>query len=328
MKKNQIILIGVLSSLLLLFFMLVYKSDKEYEFTGDSVISISLQTGSQLKDPSSLFNLLGVYTAEEGEDPKPYTQTKILMCSDTGEEEISSEATGMPKFRSFFNSKFYVYDDRLEDLKNLNSSDFTNAFALTKSKPDLEADIVVKVVNGEPQLSYIKLKDSISFLLNNGQAREISISFVSDSSVGQGLEGESDKVEKVEKKTDNLGLEDETPEIVSDQPKPEPKPESKPDNSCSKNNVSTSSISFQPGLPNTFSWTEDDGMTYDFTLKCSQGDCPTALSVSKSNVSGGQVRVNASFEESTDKRYVATLTIKCGGKVLKTITKIVSISCS
>ena len=88
MKKNQIILIGVLSSLLLLFFMLVYKSDKEYEFTGDSVISISVQTGSQLKDPSSLINLLDVYTAKEGEDPKPYTQTKILMCSDAEEEGI------------------------------------------------------------------------------------------------------------------------------------------------------------------------------------------------------------------------------------------------
>lgn len=327
MKKNQIILIGVLSSLLLLFFMLVYKSDKEYEFTGDSVISISVQTGSQLKDPNSLINLLGVYTAKEGEDPKPYTQTKILMCSDAGEEEISSEATGMPKFRSFFNSKFYVYDDRVEDLKNLNSEDFTSAFALTKSNPDLGADIVIKVTNGEPELTYIQLKDSISALLNNGQAREISISFVSGSSNDQGLEGEKNVVKKVDKKTDNSGSEDEI-SIITEESKPENKPEPKQDNSCSKNNVSTSSISFQPGLPNTFSWTEDDGMTYDFTLKCSQGDCASALSVSKSNVSGGQVRVNASFDESTDKRYIATLTIKCGGKVLKTITKIVSISCS
>jgi hypothetical protein len=96
----------------------------------------------------------------------------------------------------------------------------------------------------------------------------------------------------------------------------------------SKNDISTSHITFEQGLPNIFSWEEDEGHTYDFYLKCNKGYCENALNIIEKNVLGGKVEIRASFQESTEKLYEATLIIKSGGRTIKTITKIVKLTCS
>jgi hypothetical protein len=96
---------------------------------------------------------------------------------------------------------------------------------------------------------------------------------------------------------------------------------------CKASDVATS-ISFTAGLPNVFTWTEQDGFTYDFSISCTQGDCSTGLSYRRENVSGGSIDVEASYEQATEKKYTATLTIKCNGKVLKSITKVVKLLCA
>ena len=310
MKKNQIILIGVLSSILLLFFMLVYKSDKEYTFSGESKISIYVENEITLPNSDSLRYLINVFSAEASGTPQAFTQTSLEIYTNGTPEEISSHPTGMAKLRNFFSSNFYTFEDRVSDINelHLNLSEYSSKLKSTSSSTPPKADIVVKInKEGVSSLSYQKLKDSITSILN-GQKRDLIVVVNSEESDIVEDEGDNDGDKK---EGDNDGGKKEGDK-----------------GGCKKSNVSTSEITFEPGLPNVFSWVEDEGMTYDFSLKCVQGNCETGLIVNKSNVSGGQVEVRASWEESTEKRYTATLTIKCGGKVLKTITKTVKIVCA
>ena len=319
MKKNQIILIGVLSSILLLFFMLVYKSDKEYTFSGESKISIYVENEITLPNSDSLRYLINVFSAEASGTPQAFTQTSLEIYTNGTPEEISSHPTGMAKLRNFFSSNFYTFEDRVSDINelHLNLSEYSSKLKSTSSSTPPKADIVVKInKEGVSSLSYQKLKDSITSILN-GQKRDLIVVVNSEESDIVEDEGDNDGDKKEgdndggKKEGDNDGGKKEGDK-----------------GGCKKSNVSTSEITFEPGLPNVFSWVEDEGMTYDFSLKCVQGNCETGLIVNKSNVSGGQVEVRASWEESTEKRYTATLTIKCGGKVLKTITKTVKIVCA
>ena len=337
MKKNQIILIGVSASVLLLFFMIVFKSDKDHAFLGTSKISIYVENGGNLSNSESLLQLIDIYS--DASLPVKFTQTELDVYQSGSALNISSNARGMAKFRSFFNENFYTYDDRLKDLEEFKkeSAEYLQTCKSTSEIPK-NADIEVAISNGELSLSYEQIKDSVKILLT-GFKRDIVIVFkttvapggsgggafvkgaggvdkpgyrpvgsgkVSGPGVGQDLggDGEGDEYEEEEEEKIKVA------KVLTSK------------------DVTTSAISFEPGLPNVFSWTEDEGMTYDFTLKCEAGDCSTGLSVSKSNVSGGRVDVQASYAESTEKKYKVTLVIKSGGKILKTITKTVKILCS
>jgi hypothetical protein len=337
MKKNQIILIGVSASVLLLFFMIVFKSDKDHAFLGTSKISIYVENGGNLSNSESLLQLIDIYS--DASLPVKFTQTELDVYQHGSALNISSNARGMAKFRSFFNENFYTYDDRLKDLEEFKkeSAEYLQTFKSTSEIPK-NADIEVDISNGEPSLSYEQIKASVKILLT-GIKRDIVIVFkttvapggsgggafvkgaggvdkpgyspvgsgkVSGPGVSRDLGGDG------EGEGDEYEVEDEV-EVAK---------------VLTSKDVTTSAISFEPGLPNVFSWTEDEGMTYDFTLKCEAGDCSTGLSVSKSNVSGGRVDVQASYAESTEKKYKVTLVIKSGGKILKTITKTVKILCS
>ena len=325
MKKNQIILIGVLSSILFLFFMLVYKSDKEHTFSGESKISIYVGNGINLPNSDSLRYLINVFSAEAIGTPQDFTQTTLDIYTNGTPEEISSRPTGIAKLRNFFSSNYYTFEDRVSDINEMHAgvSEYSNKLKSTSSPAPTNTDIVV-YMNGEGilSLSYSKLKDSITSLLN-GQKRDLIISVVTNGTGGKGATG--DIYEDPEGPKSPKDPKD--PEVSKD-PKVPKLPKDPPGGGCKKNNVLTSEITFEPGLPNIFSWVENEGMTYEFSLKCAQGNCETGLSVTKSNVSGGQVEIRASYEESTEKKYIATLTIKCDGKVLKTITKTVKIVCA
>jgi hypothetical protein len=328
MKKNQIVLIGVLSSILLLFFMLVYKSDKEHSFSGESKISIYVENGITLPNSDSLRYLINVFSAEAIGTPQDFTQTTLDIYTNGTPEEISSRPTGIAKLRNFFSSNYYTFEDRVSDINGMHASvsEYSNKLKSTSSPAPTNTDIVV-YMNGEGilSLSYSKLKDSITSLLN-GQKRDLIISVVTNGTGGKG--GTGDIYEGPEEPKSPKDPKDPKVPKLPEDPKIPKLPKDPPAGGCKKNNVSTSEITFEPGLPNVFSWVENEGMTYDFSLKCAQGNCETGLSVTKSNVSGGQVEIRASYEESTEKKYIATLTIKCDGKVLKTITKTVKIVCA
>ena len=97
--------------------------------------------------------------------------------------------------------------------------------------------------------------------------------------------------------------------------------------SCTSESVNAQ-INLETGLPNIFSWNDQEGFTYDFSLSCTRGDRETALSVNRSNVIGGKVEVEASWAQSSEKEYLATLTVKCNGKVVKVVNRTVQIRCS
>ena len=334
MKKNQIILIGVSASVLLLFFMIVFKSDKDHAFLGTSKISIYVENGGNLSNSESLLQLIDIYSDASAGFPVKFTQTELDVYQSGSALNISSNARGMAKFRSFFNENFYTYDDRLKDLEEFKkeSAEYLQTCKSTSEIPK-NADIEVDISNGELSLSYEQIKDSVKILLT-GFKRDIVIVF--KTTVASGGSGGGAFVNKGAVGVDKPGYSPVGPGKVSG---PDVDRDLGGDGEgdgdevevakvLTSKDVTTSAISFEPGLPNVFSWTEDEGMTYDFTLKCEAGDCSTGLSVSKSNVSGGRVDVQASYAESTEKKYKVTLVIKSGGKILKTITKTVKILCS
>lgn len=326
MKKNQILIIGISASILFLFFMIIYKTDKLHDYTGESKISVYVQNGVNLQNPESLLQLIDVY--EGTSNPTPYSQSILEIYKNGSPASVISSPSFLNNFRNFFNSKFYVYDERkidLEEFKKTNSEYLEICKSTTDNLPN-NPDIEVKIVDGQPSLSYQQLKDSIKSLLN-GVNRNITITFNSNKIVTN--EPNEDKVNetitinkpnKKEPNKDDVSQYESEPAVV-DEPISVKK-------SKTKNDVTTSSITFEQGLPNVFSWTEDEGMTYDFSLKCDKGNCENALNVSDNGVEGGRIEVRASYAESTEKQYKATLVIKSGGKVLKTITKTVKLVCS
>jgi hypothetical protein len=332
MKKNQIILIGILATLFLLFLMLVYKSDKNNDFTGESKISIYVASGTTLRDSDSLLQLIDVYSASGVNSPVAFTQTSLDVYSNGSPQDVSCSPSGISKLRNFFSSGFYTREDRISDIQEMrqNPANYSNILKSTTSPVPI-ADISINLA--DKNFYFKSLKDSINKLLS-GQKKNITIVI---SSVG-----DQDDVSNEEEDLTNVNI-DNPVEIGDNGGKGGKSDENGGDNGggkgdengggdkgggCKKRNVSASEITFEPGLPNVFSWIEDEGMTYDFSLKCTVGNCDTGLNVSKTNVSGGQVEVRASYEESTEKKYTATLVIKCGGKVLKTLTKTVKIVCA
>ena len=323
MKKNQILIIGVSASVLFLFFMIIYKTDKLHDYSGESKISVYVQNGVGLTNPDSLLQLIDVY--EGTSNPKPYTQSMLEIYKNGSATSVFCSPSFLNSIRSFFSSKLYIYDERKIDLVEFTktSSEFIEMCkSITDNLPP-NPDIEVIVTNGQPSLSFQQLKDSIKFLLS-GTNRNITITFISNSNVTDETGNEPPIVFNPPRIPGGGGTV--ITEVGDSQPKGE---EHIPDHEPvkPKNDVTTSSITFEKGLPNVFSWTQDEGMTYDFSLKCVR-NCENALSVSENDLVGNRVEVRASWDESSEKEYKATLVIKSGGKVLKTITKTVKLVCS
>ena len=312
MKKSQLIIVGSILCVILLFFMLIYRSSGGKSYVGDSQISIRVQTGIVLPKSytDSLLELVNLYFLS---DNSSYTQSSISMYTSALDfEEVACPKSGMNRFRSLFSSNFYTYAARSTDLTNmrLNQTQYAGSFSKTCPIPDQNAILVECVLNEGSQshtaamsVSLIKSKiaDALKASTVDG-ARQIKLYFVTEGAVTGPVTG------PVHGPVHGPG---------GGQPEPPVQVE-----------ALNTQLSFQKGLPNVFSWNEQDGYTYDFSLVCSQGECETALSVNRSDVSGGSVEVEASYAQATEKMYIATLTVKLNGKVKKTLTKTVRLVCA
>lgn len=326
MKKNQLILIGTVGAVLLLFFMLIYRSTGGYNNLPDTSIFIRIQEGVKLPQSysDSLLELLDLYESESAE--KKFSQSKLFVYKSDGTSiEIAAPISGMNQFRSVFSSSFYTYEARKADMLLLkqNSAQFVSNFQNNANLPSGEEAIKItckKDSAGEfqPVLFVKEIKSLIKSKIIAGQT-EISIYFTSEELEPPTID---EPVNSPDGPDDTNGT-DQVPGEGNGADGDQPEPEIV----CKANDVKTE-ISFEPGLPNIFSWTEQEGYTYDFTLSCMRGDCSTGLSVNRSNVIGGSTEVQASWDEATEKRYTATLIVKCNGQVLKTITKTVKLVCS
>lgn len=325
MKKNQLILIGTVGAVLLLFFMLIYRSTGGYNNLPDTSIFIRIQEGVKLPQSysDSLLELLDLYESESAE--KKFSQSKLFVYKSDGTSiEIAAPISGMNQLRSVFSSSFYTYEARKADMLLLkqNSTQFASNFRNNANLPSGEEAIKITCKKDsagafQPVLFVKEIKSLIKSKIVAGQT-EISIYFTSEEVTTPEVEDSNDQITDPDDETividDNSDQDDEV-----EQPEPPVV--------CKANDVKTE-ISFEPGLPNVFSWTEQDGYTYDFSLSCTKGDCSTGLSVSRANITGGSTEVQASYEEATEKKYTAILTVKCNGRVIKTIQKTVKLVCA
>jgi len=310
----------------LLFLMLIYRSSGGYTNQSDTTISIRIQEGIQLPSSysDSLLELLDIYESETTD--KTFSQSKLVVYKNDGTSiEIAAPISGMNQLRSVFSSSFYTYEERKSDLLRLkqNSNQFLSNFRNNSNLPEGEDAIKItctKDSNGnfQPVISVNKLKKLIQGKIFSGQF-DISIYFTLEEldppSIDEPVKGQDGP--------DGTIIPD--PETREDNG--ENGGQSGPTIVCKATDVKTE-ISFEPGLPNVFTWTEQDGYTYDFTLSCTKGDCSNGLSVNRANITGGSLEVEATYAEATEKKYTATLIVKCDGKVLKTISKVVKLVCA
>ncbi len=299
--------------------MIIYKSDKLHEYTGDSKISVYVQNGINLPNADSLLQLVDLYDVIS--NPSPYTQSILEIYKDELPCSVFSSPSFLNKIRSFFSTKFYIYDERKTDLDEFRSksSEYVEICKYSTDNLIHNPDIEVKITYGQPSLTYQQLKDSIKSLLS-GMNRNITISFISSDTIDGGTDGPVSGPKKTEKTIITIPFED-----IDSGPDPEPR-EYLTDVKTPKD-VTTSKIELAKGNPNVFFWNVDEGMTYDFSLKCEK-NCINSLSVTENGVENGRIEVPATWAESTEKEYKATLVIKFGGKVLKTISKKVKLVCS
>ena len=146
MKKNQLIVLGIGLSVLLLFFMLIFKSAKGRYYQGDSQISIRVETGIKLPKVylDSLLELVSLY--EGTGTPIPYTQSSVsVFTSATDSLVVSCPISGLNQFRTLFSDNFYSFTDREDDLRTmrLNADQFVGSFANNCPLPDKNAPIIV-----------------------------------------------------------------------------------------------------------------------------------------------------------------------------------------
>jgi len=253
-------------------------------------------------------------------DNSSYTQSSISMYTSALDfEEVACPKSGMNRFRSLFSSNFYTYAARSTDLTNmrLNQAQYVGSFSKTCPIPDQNAILVECVLNEGSQshtaamsVSLIKSKiaDALKASTDDG-ARQIKLYFVTNKIViDEPIDDDPDKPNKPVK-----------PRIGDDEEPPQPPV---------KVEALNTQLSFQKGLPNVFSWNEQEGYTYDFSLVCSEGECESALTVNRSDVIGGSIDVEASYAQATEKMYTATLTVKLNGKVKKNISKKVRLVCA
>ena len=332
MKKNQIVIVGVIVMILLLFFMLIYRSDGGLKNIGDSKITIKIEPNIKLSTSysDSLLELVDLYISDS--DEKNYSQSSLSVFKMDGSSiDIVAPISGINQFRSFFSSSFYTYTDRQEDITRLKSNvnQFSSSFINNCS---LSNEVAIKIgcaldsSSGFyiPDFSVREIKEMVKRSLFNNMEKVVHIHFTTGESGGipvienNGEGGKGGANGPTREPGGPGGVINDPGSPVGDTP---------PVVNCKASDVATS-ISFTAGLPNIFTWTEQDGFTYDFSISCTQGDCSTGLSYRRENVSGGSIDIEASYEQATEKKYTATLTIKCNGKVLKSITKVVKLLCA
>ena len=171
--------------------MIIYKTDKLHDYTGESKISVYVQNGVNLPNAESLLQLIDIY--EGTSNPTPYTQSILEIYKNGSPASIFSSPSFLNNIRSFFSSKFYIYDERKIDLEEFTktSSEYLEMCKSTTDNLPNNPDIEVTIVDGQPSLSYQQLKDSIKSLLI-GVSRNITITFnsnkiVTDETVGDNV---------------------------------------------------------------------------------------------------------------------------------------------
>ena len=336
MKKNHLIIIGIGLSVLLLLFMLIYRSSNGKDYIGDTQISIRVETGIKLPKVylDSLLELVSLY--EGTGTPIPYTQSSVsVYTSEIDSLVVSCPISGLNQFRTIFSNNFYSYIDREDDMRTmrLNADQFVGSFANNCPLPDKNANIIVhcsidssdgKMYIAELSVATIKALVAKALAANMTSSNYIKIYFTTGEGKVDIQEPEGGKKVPNDRKNDgqNNGQndgQDDGDDGQNDEPEGE-----KP---CKANDVNAQ-ISLQRGNPNVFSWNDQPGFTYDFTLVCFDGNCEAALRVNQTNVTGGIVNVEAAFAQATDIIYTATLIVKCKGKVVKKVTKNVKIVCA
>ena len=336
MKKNHLIIIGIGLSVLLLLFMLIYRSSNGKDYIGDTQISIRVETGIKLPKVylDSLLELVSLY--EGTGTPIPYTQSSMsVYTSEIDSLVVSCPISGLNQFRTIFSNNFYSYIDREDDMRTmrLNADQFVGSFANNCPLPDKNANIIVhcsidssdgKMYIAELSVATIKALVAKALAANMTSSNYIKIYFTTgegkvDIPEGpEGPKGPDDGQNDGQNNGQNNGQNDGQDDGNDGQDDEKP---------CKANDVNAQ-ISLQRGNPNVFSWNEQPGFTYDFTLVCFDGNCEAALRVNQTNVSGGIVNVEAAFAQATDIIYTATLIVKCKGKVVKKVTKNVKIVCA
>jgi len=303
MKKNQIIIIGSIICVVLLFFMLIYRSSGGKSYLGDSQISIRVESGITLPKVylDSLLTLVDLYQ----NDGVEFTQSTVsVFSSSVDSQSIECPISGMNQFRSKFSGGFYTFTARQEDIRTmqLNPAQFVSAFSKTCPLPDQNASLLVHCDNDSSGFkaawSVNTIKSLVAQLLKT--SRYVKIYF-----------------------TTGTGVIIQTPPVgpVPQGPVGPVGPVSGDLGSCNASSVEADVINFQACRPNVFSWIHQEGFNYDFSLTCVEGSDENAISVNQSDVQGGNVNVLATYIQATDKRYVAKVSVKCNGKVIKVIKK-------
>lgn len=327
MKKNQLIIGGSILCVILLFFMLIYRSSGGKSYEGDSQISIRVETGINLPKVylDSLLMLVDLYQM----DGIAFTQSSVsVFTSEVDSQSIQCPVSGMNQFRSKFSGGFYTFTARQEDLRTMqsNPAQFVGVFSNTCPLPDQNANIMVHCDRDSSGMfkavwSVATIKSMVAQALKSSRFVKIyfttgegAVTIVQGGQVGNGPVGNGPSGNG----PGGNGPGGNGPGDSGGGNDP---------GSCTSASVNAQ-INLQTGLPNIFSWNEQDGFTYDFSLTCLRGDCENALSVYESNVIGGNVEVRASWAQSSEIEYLATLTVKCNGKVVKVVKSTVQIRCS
>ena len=327
MKKNQIIVLGVIISIFLLFFMLIFRSKDGKSYLEDTEISIKIDSPITLQKAysDSFLQLVDLYL---NQDADLYSQSSVLFYQNNTSDplQIACPKSPLNKLRTVFSENFYNYEARKNDLAAMkgNPPEYLENFVKT-SQSNTYDSIYIKCNKDDTTGEYLaeysikSIKDMIRERITKNSFKIIIVFTTKASSV---IDEPGDTVSVGPKTPVGPGGKDEPQPPVGRGGKDEPQPPvvevEEPPKAPKLKPVS---ISFESGLPNVFSWNTQDGYTYDFSLKCNRGDCSTGKSVVENDVSNGSVSVRASFKESTDKLYEATLTVKLNGKVVKTITK-------
>ena len=327
MKKNQIIVLGVIISIFLLFFMLIFRSKDGKSYLEDTEISIKIDSPITLQKAysDSFLQLVDLYL---NQDADLYSQSFVLFYQNNTSDplQIACPKSPLNKLRTVFSENFYNYEARKNDLAAMkgNPPEYLENFVKTSQSNPYDS-IYIKCNKDDTTGEYLaeysikSIKDMIRERITKNSFKIIIVFTTKASSV---IDEPGDTVSVGPKTPVGPGGKDEPQPPVGRGGKDEPQPPvvevEEPPKAPKLKPVS---ISFESGLPNVFSWNTQDGYTYDFSLKCNRGDCSTGKSVVENDVSNGSVSVRASFKESTDKLYEATLTVKLNGKVVKTITK-------
>jgi hypothetical protein len=323
MKKNQLIIGGSILCVILLFFVLIYRSSGGKSYEGDSQISIRVESGITLPKVylDSLLTLVDLYQ----NDGVEFTQSAVsVFSSAVDSQSIECPISGMNQFRSKFSGGFYTFTARQEDIRTmqLNPAQFVSAFSKTCPLPDQNASLLVHCDSDSSGFkaawSVNTIKSLVAQLLKTSRYVKIYFTTGAGKVNIQTPQGDTPGgyVGNGGGENGGNGGEDVGGNDGGDGA-----------GSCTSESVNAQ-INLETGLPNVFSWNEQEGFTYDFSLTCLRGDRETALSVNRSNVIGGKVEVEASWAQSSEKEYLATLTVKCNGKVVKVVKSTVQIRCA